>query len=449
VYLTAVFEECTTPISGVQAKLFAPALLALFGYMFGYPAYIAVYLWRNRELVMEDQLLRVKGTGSDPLTNPNAFLLRRTMGRSYYQFKPDMFLWVLAILARKVAIAATSVIFNKNPAFQMASCLLIMFLAFSAQVQVRPYLSPGEFEDVSSAWRKRGLAEPSSVYGRLNTKLVHVAAMGRKVTKTNNLSLLTASGRVDTGAAMKLLKEWLLNYNTVESFMLFSAVLVCLLCLLYISTLGGATSNAYADSRVPITNVIIATVVLSLIYYITIVTSEVSILMAEAKKAKGRALTSKRGAKALSPEDRLRSRIREEDLSKGGVDTQLNPMLIRDGALNLGTKTGDLPSLTPELESLATGLVEHTETLPREMWQVFQATYTELLKTSSEMSKKLAELKSDVQSIQLSMGSKKKGTGASGTEGGGDGESGGTGEAGDGATLPSASVDAGAPPTTE
>jgi hypothetical protein len=189
--------------------------------------------------------------------------------------------------------------------------------------------------------------------------------------------------------------------------------------------------------------------VLSLIYYITIVTSEVSILMAEAKKAKGRALTSKRGAKALSSEDRLRSRIREEDLSKGGVDTQLNPMLIRDGALNLGTKTGDLPSLTPELESLATGLVEHTETLPREMWQVFQATYTELLKTSSEMSKKLAELKSDVQSIQLSMGSKKKGTGASGTEGGGDGESGGTGEAGDGATLPSASVDADAPPTTE
>jgi hypothetical protein len=132
----------------VQAKLFAPALLALFAYMFGYPAYVGLYLWRNRSLVMEDQLLRARGTGSDALTNPNAFDLRRTMGRSYYQFKPEFFLWLLAILARKLAIAATAVIFNKNPSFQMAACLLIMFLAYAAHVQVRPYMSPSECEGV-------------------------------------------------------------------------------------------------------------------------------------------------------------------------------------------------------------------------------------------------------------------------------------------------------------
>jgi len=178
---------------------------------------------------------------------------------------------------------------------------------------------------------------------------------------------------------------------------------------------------------VPITNVLVATIVISLVYYVVIVCSEVSILVADAKRAKGRALVSKRGLKPQSSEDRMRSRIREEDLNKGGLDQQLNPMLIRDGALNLGTKKGDLPSLTPELEALASGLVEHTETLPREMWQVFQATYTELLKTSSEMSKKLAELKGEVQSIQLNMGSKKKGGAGSGAA-----VSGGSGGDGDG-----------------
>jgi hypothetical protein len=233
-YLTAVFEECTTPISGVQAKLFAPALLALFIYMFGYPAFVASALWRQRELVAEDQLLRARGTGGDALTNPNAFHLRRTLGRSYYQFKPDFFLWVLAILMRKVAIAATSVIFNRNPSFQMAACLLIMFLAFSAQVQMRPYMSPSEHEDVAAAWKARGLVEPKSVFGRLNTRLAHVAAMGRKGGKKVDLSMLTAGGRVNAHAAWQLLKQWMLNYNTVEAFMLFSAVLVCLLCLLYI-----------------------------------------------------------------------------------------------------------------------------------------------------------------------------------------------------------------------
>jgi len=188
------------------------------------------------------------------------------------------------------------------------------------------------------------------------------------------------------------------------------------------STLDGAATNAYADSRVPITNVLIAVVVISLLYYIAVVVSEVSILVTEAKLAKGRALTRRVSLKPQSEEDRLRSRIREEDLNKGGVDTQLNPLLIRDGTLNLGKNTGDLPALTPELEALASGLVEHTETLPREMWQVFQATYTELLKTSSEMSKKLAELKGDVQSLQLTMGGGKKKEGGAGGGGGGTGE---------------------------
>ena len=42
-------------------------------------------LWRNREAVMTDQLLRAKGSGVDRLSNPIAYDFRRRYGRSYYR----------------------------------------------------------------------------------------------------------------------------------------------------------------------------------------------------------------------------------------------------------------------------------------------------------------------------------------------------------------------------
>ena len=60
-------------------------------------------LWRNREVVMTDQLLRAKGSGLDRLTNPVAYEFRRKYGRSYYQFKPDYaYFWILLIFGKSV-----------------------------------------------------------------------------------------------------------------------------------------------------------------------------------------------------------------------------------------------------------------------------------------------------------------------------------------------------------
>jgi hypothetical protein len=75
-YLSVVFEPCTLPLSGTQAALLLPALLGLVLYTVGYPALLANLLYRNRELAMEDQLLRAKGVGNDVLTNPHALRLR-------------------------------------------------------------------------------------------------------------------------------------------------------------------------------------------------------------------------------------------------------------------------------------------------------------------------------------------------------------------------------------
>jgi hypothetical protein len=230
-YLAVTFEKCTVPMTGSQAALVTPALVGLGFYTFGYPFYVASNLYRSRELVMEDQLLRAKGVGNDKLTNPNAFQIRRTFGRTYYQFKPQWYLWILAILARKLFIAVTSIIFSADPSFQMAACLLIMFLAFSAQVQVRPYLCAAENEGVLKENALLALAMPKSVYAKLQGRLANVASQQKKQAKP---SLLFSKGRVNTTALVAVVGKWLMNYNTMEAIMLFSGVVVSLLFLLYI-----------------------------------------------------------------------------------------------------------------------------------------------------------------------------------------------------------------------
>jgi hypothetical protein len=74
--LQVVFEECGVP-GGTQMTLLPYAILGIIFYSVGYPAFIANLLWRNREIVMTDQLLRAKGSGLDRLTNPTAYDFRR------------------------------------------------------------------------------------------------------------------------------------------------------------------------------------------------------------------------------------------------------------------------------------------------------------------------------------------------------------------------------------
>ena len=194
--------------------------------------------------------------GQDRLSNPNAYRFRRMFGRSYFQFKPDWCVWILAIIVRKFFIATTAVMFNRNASFQMAACLLIMFFAFSAQVQIRPYMSPADCEEVLAAHAVSATTSP--IHARIFLRLEHVETLARKRTRKN---LLTAEGKVDGRAVLGLLGTWLFNYNTVEAVMLFCAVIVCLCALMYASFTdafisdvrggrgGGGARHRYAVSR--------------------------------------------------------------------------------------------------------------------------------------------------------------------------------------------------------
>jgi hypothetical protein len=230
-YLAATFERCATAppyIEGSsQATLMLPAILGIALFMLGYPAALGYNIYKYRELVMEDQLLRAKGVGNDRLTNPHAYEVRRRLGRSYFQFKPQFYLWILAILARKLCIAVTAV-FNKSPAFQMAACLIIIFISYTAQVQVLPYMSPSDYDAVIKLHEE--LAEKDPLHSRLRAQLASIVSKGRKA---GTRSVLNVEGKVDRNALLGVLQSWLFNYNTVEAVMLFASVVVCAMALMY------------------------------------------------------------------------------------------------------------------------------------------------------------------------------------------------------------------------
>jgi hypothetical protein len=83
-------EPCGKP-GGTQLTLLPWAVTALIVYVVGYPVALSAFFLLRRKLIMEDQLLRSRDVGDDVLTNPHALDIRKTFSRSYYAFKPDLF----------------------------------------------------------------------------------------------------------------------------------------------------------------------------------------------------------------------------------------------------------------------------------------------------------------------------------------------------------------------
>ena len=172
--------------------------------------------------------------------------------RMYYHFRPDYWFWIVIILGRKLMIAVTALMFNKNPAFQMAIALLVLFICYALQVrtaaktaccvwlgggcivptvhtsfllastmQVRntPYMSMSERVDVLNDHRRRALTgDPKHML--LMTTISQVKHAGRRQGVAASMDL--QKQRAIMGSTVNFF--W--NYNTVESVLLFSAVLV-------------------------------------------------------------------------------------------------------------------------------------------------------------------------------------------------------------------------------
>ena len=76
VFAEVVFEKCSQP-GGAHYTLLPFAIIGITFYCIAYPCVVFTMLYKNRFLIMEDQLLRAEDRGTTRLENPNAYLVRK------------------------------------------------------------------------------------------------------------------------------------------------------------------------------------------------------------------------------------------------------------------------------------------------------------------------------------------------------------------------------------
>jgi len=230
--------------------------------------FVGYFLFKFRELVKEDQHLRAIGMNyvASSMSDNIGSIFRARYSKLYYYFKPSHYWFVLTVLARKVFLAMTSLMFRSNPGFQLAVALLIVFFSFTASVIAQPYLCAATAEEVIAKHDKM-VELGSRLHQKIDVELRRAQAQqraeklkGKSLTwtkaKADAASKKEADGKVgktkeeaqvdesmvDTGHLPQNVKadgttmmagSTLVNYNLVDQILLANTVLVCLIGLMF------------------------------------------------------------------------------------------------------------------------------------------------------------------------------------------------------------------------
>lgn len=315
-YLSVQFEECGKP-GGLQMRLMPVAILGLVFYSIGFPAFMIFTLVRHKLDIMFDQLLRAQEEGENRFENPVAYETRKAYGRLYYQYKPDFYFWSVMILGRKFCIAITTVLFANNSSFQMAACLLIMFISYVFQTRFNPFMCYSDFEQVirdhlaSVNW--------SRAHMQVNAMLLSVNAQNNNRKKAHFNNIVSLTGKINKGALFQAVGSWIFNYNTVEAIMLFCSVMICLMGIMYqIQNIASGYDNGGRDI---ITGVILFIMIGSILYLFTVLCIEIYLACVDNKTVKH--------VKLHAPSSRKLT-ISNASPNNNDADskTEINPMML-------------------------------------------------------------------------------------------------------------------------
>ena len=171
---------------------------------------------------------------------------------------------MVVIIARKFSIAFTQIMFRGNPTFQLSIALLVMFLAYVAQVECRPYMSNSEMREV---------VEEAIANGDMPDACFSPAAIREYNLKRRK----RAKKKVRLGLNMtkedyQMVVLYVFDYNTVESILLGCAVLINLCGIMFSS--GRFETELYVEQQEFLAWTMAAIVSGSLMYYMTVVVFE-------------------------------------------------------------------------------------------------------------------------------------------------------------------------------
>ena len=236
-----------------QAKFRYPAFVCLLGYGAGFPLLVSFILFSNKKILKTDQILRSYELGDSlESSNKNIWAARVKYKQLYYFFKPGKVYWILWILYRKVSIAFIAVLFYSNPGFQLAFTILVLFSSYVLQVRSRPYMSPLEKAAIRKDHEKKvelNVEKRKDIDNLIKRKLELAHKREKQKGKKEKRSSVTHA--IDPNARSRAfskltnswskkyntgnLRQYLFDYNSVELFMLGSAIFVCATGIMFTS----------------------------------------------------------------------------------------------------------------------------------------------------------------------------------------------------------------------
>merc|ERR1711881_585 len=313
------------------------AIIAFCVYSLGFPILVGLIVLKNAKRIQIDQKLRavhhVEGTElgemKRQLRNKHCWNFRKRFHRLYYHYKPEFYYWIMVILARKFCIATAGLVFRKSPVFLMSVILVILFAAYSLQMRNNPYMSVSEMEKVALAYEaEKALMQEFEEEKVKKSNKGKRMRMGSRDSVAHRVLLRRAEKRQQSA----LLYFW--NYNTMESTLLFSAVLVVLCGLMFQSEQIQKKGN-WATGLFYLTLTII---VISVSYFFMIFTSEILIAFGYTTSCQKRKL-------AAAQEQQLRKQS-----AAHGVDMGLNPLHVDSSQRNTEVDQGAILQSKQDLE---------------------------------------------------------------------------------------------------
>jgi hypothetical protein len=212
----------------------------------------------------------------------------------------------------------------------MAACLMVMFLAYTAQMMFMPYMSAASFDQVLKNHSEAAFT--NSTHARIKNQVSGIEARGRKKAAKN---LMTFDGKIDRSAVLSVLTGWLFDYNTIEQLMIFAAVIVCLMGIMY---QANSASTFYPGALDGVTAVVMIDIIGAILYYLTVLITEMVVLYNEDnrrvqmmrdmrnKKKSGEDIKKEKSKKGILGNGRLVDL--DGQINTGQMDAQVNPLFL-------------------------------------------------------------------------------------------------------------------------
>jgi len=205
----------------------------------------------------------------------------------YMHFKPQYSFWMLAVLGRKFGVAFASLMFRGNPSFQLAVILVVLFVSFTLQVSLRPYMSPGEFPVVIKELHdnsKKADEEPEeySIYRDLFRKVSESMRVQAEIIRKEKMvrHKMGAGFWEESRQAARehdrrsVAEKYFFDLNAVEAVLLGATIIIALAVIMFESGRFQTTRSDIAWQGNLVVVLVFIVLFSSLLYYVLVFVNE-------------------------------------------------------------------------------------------------------------------------------------------------------------------------------